>query len=305
MTPTGQPIKEAAAVVTSDQEYPKSGTLHCAWNSTLCYFMTGVQGRYIQDAVYAVDRITGATVWKHTLPAGLYIDNLVFDYEADILYSVAFNPVGRTANLVSYDGKTGNVTILLDLARDLNGGFIYGGAISMCPSTKQMYIGVDAQTGFDDYVLVVDLKANPPRVVGGERLVFPITSTLRAFCNATALVNLFGVTVQADSIDRETALVGDVFQAGREGLFVPAVRGDLPTFTQRGEVPLFLTGLAAEFAGEFVIPIFPPFQRGPGPAPVISGGYVWNVRFAGRAPPTEALTPIAYYLAGASGVPTV
>lgn len=69
--------------------------------------------------------------------------------------------------------------------------------------------------------------------------------------------------------------------------------------------PLTNPPLALPPTAEFVIPVYPPFQRGPGPAPVVEGGFIWNVRLAGRAPPVEAVTPIAYYLAGASGVPTV
>lgn len=188
-------------------------------------------------------------MWKHTLPAGIYIDNLAFDWDADRLYSVAFNPTDRSARLVEYEGTSGNVTILMDLTQDIRGGFIFGGAVSVCPSTKKLFIGVDAQAGFEDYALEIDLKQNPPRVVAGERLVFPVPSSLRAYCNATALVALLGTTIQSDSEDRETALIGDVLAAGREGLFVPVARGDLPGFTQRGETALFLNGMAAEFQG--------------------------------------------------------
>ena len=33
----------------------------------------------MQDALYGVDRATGAIAYRHELPAGIYIDNLVSD----------------------------------------------------------------------------------------------------------------------------------------------------------------------------------------------------------------------------------
>ena len=53
---------------------------------------------------------------------------------------------------------------------------------------------------------------------------------------------------------RETLLLGNIVAAGREGLFLPVARGDLPTFQQRNEVPLFLTGMFSEFAGQVHTP---------------------------------------------------
>jgi hypothetical protein len=39
-------------------------------------------------------------------------------------------------------------------------------------------------------------------------------------CNGNALTGIFGVTIQADSQDRETAMIGDINVQGREGLFM-------------------------------------------------------------------------------------
>ena len=113
------------------------------------------------------------------------------------------------------------------------------------------------------------------------------------------------MTIQADSADRETAMIGDFNFAGREGLFVPLVKGDLPSFSDRGEVPAFLNGLYAFHAGTILAPVYAPYVRGQ-PIPF---GALWTVTVGGPPGPggrpavTEVLTPIAYYLAGAAGVP--
>lgn len=49
MSPTGQQTRGAATIITSDNEYPKSGTLTCHWYSETCYFLTGTGNNYIQD----------------------------------------------------------------------------------------------------------------------------------------------------------------------------------------------------------------------------------------------------------------
>lgn len=140
---------------------------------------------------------------------------------------------------------------------------------------------------------------NGVRPVGEKELLFPITSSVRAFCSNTTLEGIFGATIQADSQDRETALLGQFDVALREGLFVPRVRGDLPTFTQRGATALYLTGLQAEYGGVVLLPAYAPFQRGE-PIPY---GALWTVDFNNRQQPTQVLTPLNYYLAGASGTP--
>ena len=300
----------AGSVGTSDQEYPKPSTLHCSWsNSNLCYFLTGVGAPYIQDALYAINRVTGATEFKHTIPAGLYVDNMAFDYIHEELWSIAFNPNapgGATAALVSWSPAIGNATSVTDISGALRGGFVFAGAFTMCASTRQIYVGIDSQQGgFLDRVAQFDVSGAAPRLVGEIPLYFPVPSAMHAFCNATSLVALIGNTVQADSEVRETLLLGNIVAAGREGLFLPVARGDLPTFQQRNEVPLFLTGMFSEFAGQFLIPVYPVFNRGPGPAPVFQGGLLWTAEpFApGPGPTPAALSPLNYFLAGAAGVP--
>lgn len=100
----GAPTQAVAAIATADDEYPKSGTLHCLWGSAACYFLTGVGRPYTQDYIYGVNRTSGALMFKHTVPTGIYLDNLVLDYNADVVYSVAFDPTrgpgGFTANIV-------------------------------------------------------------------------------------------------------------------------------------------------------------------------------------------------------------
>ena len=56
---------------------------------------------------------------------------------------------------------------------------------------------------------------------------------------------------------------------------------------------------------QFLIPVDPVFNRGPGPAPVFQGGLLWTAEpFApGPGPGPAALSPLNYYLAGAAGVP--
>lgn len=309
MTATGQPIKEAAAVITSDFEYPKSGTLHCSWGSTLCYFMTGVQGRGIQDAVYAVDRISGATVWKHTLPEGIYSDNLQYNYVQEALYYFAFNPEAApiTSFIVRLDGGSGNITYITDVSREIR-GFVWGGDVTLCSTTGQFFVGVDVEAtenggGFNDYVVEFDISGAAVAVVGGKPLNFPVPSGMHAFCNATGLVALLGDTIQSDSFDRETALIGELFNGTDAVIFFPFISGRLPTFSQRGQIPLFLDAQFSEFGGEAIIPMFPPFAIGPGPAPQFEGGLVWTVDLTRRAAPQ--LNPINYYLVGAAGVPGV
>jgi len=307
MLPTGQPTDAVASIVTSDREYPKTSTLHVSWNQPVAYFATGVGANYIEDAVYAVNLTSGQTIWKHTLPAGLYIDNLAFDYTEERLFSIAFDPNaagGPAARIVEYDATTGNLTERVDISREIRGGFVFGGAFSICPSAKTMYVGVDARDGeFDDFVLTFDYTLGPIVPTGGKPLLFPIPSSLRAVCTGAALDGIFGATIQADSDARETALIGDINTQGREGLFFPRIKGDLPTYTARGEVPAFLSGLYAFHAGTILVPVYAPYQRGQ-PIPF---GALWTVTLGpggpGPARDTQVLTPINYYLAGAAGVP--
>lgn len=135
MTTTGAIIRGVATINTRDDEYPKPDTLHCSWGTPMCWFATGVAAPYTQDAIIGVNRETGLQVFRHELPAGIYIDNLQFDYLQDRLFSVAFTPPngptpGR-ALLVEYEGTSGNVTILADVSPALRGGFVFAGAFSI------------------------------------------------------------------------------------------------------------------------------------------------------------------------------
>jgi hypothetical protein len=303
MTPTGQVTAPVATVVTKDNEYPKVSTLHVSYTRPIAYFATGVGANYIQDALYAINTTTGAVIFRHELPAGLYIDNLAYDYIQERLFSISFNPAapgGVDARIVEWDANTGNVTEIADISRDLRGGFVFGGAFSICPTTKMIYVGVDAADGeFNDFILDYSYAGPRPVIVGGRQLEFPIPSSLRAVCGANALEGMYGPTVQADSADRETAMIGDIINAGREGLYVPLVKGDLPSFSQRGFVPAYLNGLYTFHEGTAIAPFYAPYVRGQ-PIPF---GAIWTVTFAQGGPPQEQLTPIAYYLAGAAGVP--
>ena len=153
-----------------------------SWNNPVAYFATGVGAPYIEDAIYAINVTDGSTIWKHTLPAGLYIDNLVFDYLTERLFSIAFNPNapgGVDARIVEYDAATGNLTEVLDISRELAGGFVYGGAVSICPSSKTIYVGVDAPGGdFNDYFVTFDYTTTTIAPRAGERLLYPIPSSM-------------------------------------------------------------------------------------------------------------------------------
>ena len=249
-----------------------------------------------------MNRVTGATVFRHELPANIFIDNLMYDWAQERIFSIAFRPNGPdgvAAAFVEYDATTGNVTQIQDITRDLRGGFVFGGAVSICPTDRTIFVGVDARDGeFNDFLIEYEYtRGIAPR--GEKALLYPITSSVRAFCSNTTLEAIFGVTIQSDSQDRETALIGDFNLGLREGLFVPVVKGDLPTFTQRGEVPIFLNGLFAEFARVVLVPVYAPFNR---QEPIPFGG-LWTVDFNDRGRPQQILTPLDYYLAGASGIP--
>lgn len=303
MSPLGEIIRGIAALPTQDREYVKTSTLHCSWGTDLCYFATGIEAPYTQDAIIAVDRTTGQIVFRHELPADIYIDNLQFDYIQERLFSIGFRPNGPNgveAAFVEYDATTGNVTEIQDITRDLRGGFVYGGAVSICPTDRTIFVGVDARDGaFNDYIIEYAYGARGIVPRGEKALLYPITSGVRAFCSNASLEAIFGVTVQADSQDRETALLGDFNLGGREGLLVPVVKGDLPTYTQRGEVPVFLTGLFAEFARTVLVPAYAPFQ----PQTPIPYGALWTIDFGAAGPPQQVLSPLNYFLAGASGTP--
>lgn len=302
MTPTGTPLNGVGAVLTSDQEYVKEGTFSCLWGSDACYFLTGVARPYTQDAIYGLNRTTGQLIFKHEVPAGIYLDNLVLDWNTDTLYSIAFNPQDGSARIVTYNGATGEVTILNDITQDLEGGVVYGSSVSVCPTTGTLFIGVDENAGLDQ-VLAYNIAANPPTLTSKTPLLFGVPGGLHAFCNATAFEAMAGTYIQSDDIFRETVQLVDLQKPGQIGLPFPLGNADLPTFSARGETPLFLSGMMSEFQGTFIVPIFPPFQRGPGPAPALPGGLVFTWQYSPNPSTPGRLSPIGYFLAGAAGVP--
>ena len=199
MSVTGQVIRGVASLPTRDREYPKTSTLHCSWGTDICFFATGVGAPYAQDAVIAVDRVTGQQVWRHELPEGIYIDNLQYDYINERLFSIAFRPNGPNgvdASFVEYDSLSGNLTQIIDITRDLRGGFVYGGAVSICPTDRTIFVGVDAGAGLNDFILEYAYGARGIVPRAGRALLYPITSGVRAFCSNTSLEAIFGVTVQ-------------------------------------------------------------------------------------------------------------
>lgn len=134
-------------------------------------------------------------MFKHEVPAGIYLDNLVLDYATDALYSVAFDPQARTAHIVSYDGATGVPTILLDISRDVGAGFVFSGSVTICPGTKSLFVGLDvlvADGSFADVVLEYDYSGAVPKLNRVTPLLFPIPSAIHAFCNATSLIAMAG-----------------------------------------------------------------------------------------------------------------
>jgi len=301
---SGRPIQVVANVRTTDNEYPKTSTLRCSYLTPVCWFATGVAAPVVSDAIYAVNRTSGATLWKHSLADhSKFIDNLIHDSATDALFTIAtqFN-AGNDAVVVSYDPATGAPTTLLDITAALNGGFVYGGAMTLCTSLKTMLLGVDAASGLQDFVLAVNYAARPPVVSRALPLLLPVPSSMHAFCNATDLTALLATTVQADSVERETLLLGDIVN----GFFLPVAREDLPTFSSRGGAAVFLTGLSAEFGGTIITPAYAPVARGPGVQPPEAGFLmVTEINGGPNQEPISTLVPINYFLAGAAGVPGV
>lgn len=326
MDPNGFILSDKAPIKTSDREYPKTGTLHCSWNTTSCFFATGVQGRGVEDAVYSADRTTGAIKFKvsppggrqtlcvtkkhlgmgccriqHTAPPGVFFDNLVFDWAHEDLYYVTFNTANRKSSIVKLDALSGNLTYVYDITKDTAAGAVFPGEVSVCSQLGELFVGIDAADGEDlDFVLRYDVNGATPVLKGAIPLLFPLPTATFAICNATALQALYANTIQVDGFDKETALLGDVIQAGKSGLFYPVARADLPSFNRRGgAAPKYFNGAISEFGGEFIIPAYEPFEPGAFPVP---NGLVWNVKFS-QGPIVETLTPINYFLAGAAGVP--
>lgn len=305
MAPNGQPLNGVGSIVTQDNEYPKIGTLHCSWNTTMCFFATGVGAQYTQDAILGFDRATGKTAFRHELPAGIFIDNLALDWVTDTLYAVSFDPARRAAVIASWDGKDGNFTFVLDITADLNGGIPFGGTVTVSSQLGLLFVGVDMPPGTPDVVLTYSLATK--KLVERHASVFPIPAGLRATADPRNASNtvLLGSTIAAEAMGREVALLVALNEnIDRFGQWFPFSEGYLPTFSQRGEIPLFLNGMMSEFQGQFLIPIFPPFQPGPGPAPQLTGGLLWTVNFQPGQPSVQQLSPLNYFLAGASGVPT-
>ena len=166
-----------------------------------------------------------------------------------------------------------------------------------------MYIGVDVgreDGAFGDYVLQYDISGAQPVRVSRNELAFPVPSALHAFCSATALEVLSGVTIQADSNDRETVLVGEIaLVEGRErSFFFPIIRGDAPVEPERFPA-LFMTGEVSEAFGEISVPLYPPFN--PYERQPQFFGFLWRSEPFRGGPPR--VFPLEYFLAGIAGVP--
>ena len=50
------------------------------------------------------------------------------------------------AAFVEYDSATGNVTQIQDITPALRGGFVFAGAVSICPTDRTIFVGVDARS---------------------------------------------------------------------------------------------------------------------------------------------------------------
>lgn len=238
---------------------------------------------------------------QHTAPPGIFFDNLVFDWAHEDLYYVTFNTADRRSSIVKLDALTGNVSYVYDITKDTAAGAVFPGEVSLCSQLQELYVGIDAANGEDlDFILRYDLSGPTPVLKAAIPLLFPLPTATFAICNATDLQALYANTIQVDGFDKETALLGDVIRADKTGLFYPVARGDLPSFNRRGgAAPKYFNGAISEFGGEFIIPAYEPFEPGLFPLPA---GLIWNVKFS-DGPTVETLTPIDYFLVGASGVP--
>lgn len=61
-------------------------------------------------------------VFKHSLPAGIYSDNLVHDWNRGNLYYFAFDPRTRAAAIVKISATTGALSYVFDVSKDIRGG---------------------------------------------------------------------------------------------------------------------------------------------------------------------------------------
>ena len=77
---------------------------------------------------------------------------------------------------MSYDGITGNVTIVADLSRDFRNGRLYPGGFSICPTDKTMFIGIDADDGeFSDFIVEYEyFTPGAPHFVGAKPLLLAL-----------------------------------------------------------------------------------------------------------------------------------
>ena len=89
-----------------------------------------------------------ATPTAHATPPTRHAPE--YDYIQERLFSIAFRPNGPNgieASFVEYNALTGNLTQIVDISRDLRGGFVFGGAVSLCPTDQSIFVGVDARDG--------------------------------------------------------------------------------------------------------------------------------------------------------------
>ena len=55
---------------------------------------------------------------------------------------MAFDTNRRTANIVAWNATDGNLDFVFDISQDVNGGFVFGGAVTYCASTRRLAVGV-------------------------------------------------------------------------------------------------------------------------------------------------------------------
>jgi hypothetical protein len=113
---------------------------------------------------------------------------------------------------VEYDADSGNVTQIQDITRDLRGGLVFGGAVSICPTDRTIFVGVDARDGqFNDFVIEYAYNARGVAPRAERPLLYPITSGLRAFCSniAVGFENVLYVEIPTGQMSFHTERRGD------------------------------------------------------------------------------------------------
>lgn len=303
MDSRGNYLRDIAIIPTRDDEYPKEGTLQCSWeNDSWCIFLSGVGGRYIQDAVWQVDRTNGRVINRELLPPGIFADDLVFDWlDGNKAYSIAYNPQDRHAYIVQFN--VSSPSVVLNITLDLEGGFPFPGSLTYCVANKFLFVSVAMNFRIQaDFILAYDLSGATPKLANRIPIFFPAPA-IHAFCNSTHFQDLMANTIFSASQDRESVVLGSLVAPNAVGFLLEQARGDLPPINDpaRGQLSLHLTGMFSEFGGEFLVPVYPPFERGPGPRGGFFG-FVWSDTVTGNGA-FQTFNRINYFLAGAAGVP--